>query len=85
MVESDCGIDSCMFTVDVTMNSAPLVMMPPDTSLFVCELSEICIPVGVSDVDDNIQSIVVTPEGMYDPVTGRVCFIPAAAGDYRIV
>jgi hypothetical protein len=85
VVESDCGIDSCMFTVDVTMNSAPLVMMPPDTSLFVCELSEICLPVGIGDADDNIQSVAVTPGGTYDPVTGRVCFTPEESGDHRIV
>lgn len=85
IAESVCGIDTCMFSVDVTMNSAPLVILAPDTSLFACELSEICISAGISDVDDNLENITVEPFGTYDEVSGTVCFTPEEAGLNTII
>ena len=85
MVESICGVDSCMFTVDVTLNSAPVVMLPPDTNLTLCEVTEICFPAGISDIDNNLAEIIITPEGYYDEITGQICFEPTSSGSYMIV
>ena len=84
-VESACGTDSCRFAVDVKMNLSPLVIMAPDTSLYSCALQEICMPAGITDVDDNIKDIIVLPQGHYDPMTGKVCFMPTAAGINTVI
>ncbi|MCD6163420.1 MAG: VWA domain-containing protein [candidate division Zixibacteria bacterium] len=72
-----CGDSAeCSTDVTVSLNSPPQVSCPNDTSLFVCDLSEICLPgFTVSDNDDNINSIDVSL-GTYD--NGTVCFTPAA-------
>ncbi|MEW5925543.1 MAG: hypothetical protein AB1746_16295, partial [Candidatus Zixiibacteriota bacterium] len=85
VVESNCGMDSCMFHVGVTMNSAPLVIAAPDTALALCDLGEICFAVGISDVDDNFSEIKVEPAGTYNSVTGEVCFTPTEAGVHTII
>jgi len=85
VVESGCGPDSCMFSVDVTLNSAPLVILPPDTSIFLCESEEICIPAGITDIDGNIENIIISEKGSYNSDMGRVCFTPSTSGNYNIV
>nr|MBN2277895.1 T9SS type A sorting domain-containing protein [candidate division Zixibacteria bacterium] len=80
VVDTECGRDSCMFQVDVTMNSAPLVILAPDTTVKLCDLDEICLPVGISDIDDNLSEIIITPQGSYNETTGKICFTPETAG-----
>ena len=61
-VGDDCppvDLDSCMFTVDVTLNSNPIVMLPEDQSFWLCEPTEICVPAGIDDVDNNITDILI--------------------------
>ncbi|UCD95294.1 MAG: T9SS type A sorting domain-containing protein [Candidatus Zixiibacteriota bacterium] len=84
VVENECGADSCTFSVDVTMNSKPLVIMPPDMNMTVCEIGEICIPVGISDADNNVVSVSASGGATYNPITNRVCFTPATSGEYVI-
>ncbi|RKX19612.1 MAG: hypothetical protein DRP51_07100, partial [Candidatus Zixiibacteriota bacterium] len=89
----DCppvDLDSCMFTVDVTLNSTPIVMLPEDQSFWLCEPSEICVPVGISDLDNNIADILVeiSPGGLigsYNEISGNACFTPAASGVYKMI
>jgi len=81
VAETDCAIDSCMFLVDVTMNSEPLVIMRPDTAVSLCGPEEICISVGITDADDNIVDVEVSPGAVYDAFTGNVCFTPNTSGD----
>ncbi len=73
---TDLSGASCGGTVEMTVdyNSAPVVTCPGDTSLFVCDLTEICIPgFDVSDPDGNLDTAWV--EGCY--LTGdTVCFNP---------
>jgi len=84
-VATACGQVTCEFTVDVTLNTAPLVIMAPDFEVTLCDVQEICIPAGITDVDENIASITVTPSGTYNPISGRVCFTPDGPGLYTIV
>jgi len=85
IVDTECGIDTCMFSVDVTYNSSPVVMLTEDTSFAFCEPQEICLPVGISDVDNNLAEITISPMGYYNEQNGRVCFTPQESGDYVIV
>ncbi|SYZ73337.1 exported hypothetical protein [Candidatus Zixiibacteriota bacterium] len=80
VVGTDCGADSCLFSVNVTMNTRPLVLLGPDTTIFMCQLGEICIPAAISDVDNNISSILPSRGARFDQATGRLCFTPAAEG-----
>jgi len=85
VVANECGEDSCMFTVSVTMNSRPLVLLPPSETITLCAEDEVCVPVGIADADDNLVDITVYPEGAtYNPISGRICFIAAEAGDYLV-
>lgn len=77
IVENECGADTCSFTVSVTMNRPPTVMLGRDTSIYLCETGEVCIPAGIFDPDDNIVSITVNQNGYYNPITGMICFYPA--------
>ncbi len=84
-VQSDCGADSCMAQVNVTMNSNPVVMLGRDTSIWLCQLQHICVPAGVYDQDNNIMQISVGPGSSYNPITGTVCFLPSAPGWYTLM
>jgi hypothetical protein len=83
-VATECGIDSCAFSVNVTMNSSPLVILPPDTSLFICQGREICLSAGINDINDNISEIIVSHGGRYDPISGTICFRPPTSGVYPV-
>ena len=83
-VQSGQLADSCEFVVHVTLNSVPLVILAPDTAVAFCEPTEVCIPVGVTDVDNNITAVEVWPLGVYNAVTGTVCFTPSESGQQII-
>ncbi len=66
----------------VYCNNPPVAECPGDTTLFVCELGEICIPgFSCSDVDGNLESCEVSPGTLSG---GSVCFTPTSAGAYTI-
>ena len=48
-----------------------------------CEPTTMCFPVGISDVDRNIENVTVTG-GVYNEMTNRVCVDISAAGTYVI-
>ncbi len=82
-VTTPCKTYKKSFTVTVNCNTAPLVILPPDSSISFCEQGEICIPVGVSDPNHNLMN--VTAEGgVYNPTTSTICFTPDTSGVYRI-
>ncbi|MCB2231402.1 T9SS type A sorting domain-containing protein [bacterium] len=82
---TECGSYICEFTVYVQTNSAPLVTLPQDTSVVQCETAEICIPVGISDIDDNLQSVELNDATFsYSAYDGTICFTPDSAGLYTI-
>ncbi|MFQ5499249.1 MAG: hypothetical protein ACE5FH_06225, partial [Candidatus Zixiibacteriota bacterium] len=82
-VATACGSHSCSFTVNVLCNSSPLVILSPDTVVEACGTTEVCVPVGISDVDGNIQQIVVDG-GTFDPTYSVVCVQTDTSGVYRI-
>lgn len=85
IAENSCGVDTCTFTVDVTMNAAPSVSFGDDFGVSQCLPEEICIPVAVSDADGDYSLVRILPEGAYyNDQTGMVCFTPTASGDYAV-
>ncbi|MBU0985327.1 MAG: T9SS type A sorting domain-containing protein, partial [candidate division Zixibacteria bacterium] len=83
-VTTACGSYSCDFRVSIQTNSPPLVVIATDTSIVQCELTDICLPVGINDIDGNISSV-ETNFGTYDSYRRRVCFTPDTAGTYTVV
>jgi hypothetical protein len=71
-VKTECGTYSKSFTVDVQTNSRPLVVLPKDTTIFQCTPATICLPVGISDIDGNVETISVT-NGRYDAYDRTIC------------
>ncbi|MFQ6008271.1 MAG: hypothetical protein ACE5K8_04890, partial [Candidatus Zixiibacteriota bacterium] len=75
---NECGVDTCQTIIHVALNSPPVAqctpgMCPPDT-IFVCDLSELCLPsFTCSDADGNLESCEVTPGYLSGD---SVCFTP---------
>ncbi|MCH9031519.1 MAG: hypothetical protein IIB00_04595, partial [candidate division Zixibacteria bacterium] len=84
-VTNGCFVDSCEFTVNVVMNSNPLVIAPRDTVVKVCGPQDVCFPVGISDADENIVNVTVEPYGFYDARSGNVCATVDSTGDFIFV
>ncbi len=80
---TECGTYSCSFNVHVQTNSKPLVIIPQDTSIIQCELSQICIPVGVNDIDNNLETVTVDGAS-YDAYRNLACFTPEGSGSYTV-
>lgn len=51
-----CGSDTCTFHVNSIMNTPPVVESR-DTTLLLCKLQQVCLPIHVSDPNGNITSI----------------------------
>ncbi len=71
----------CTAVFAVAMNSAPELSLGADTTIHLCVPTQICLPVAVSDSDDNLMNV-ATSLGEY--VDGYVCFIPYKSGDVVI-
>jgi hypothetical protein len=80
--ETECGTDECTFAVDIAFNSAPVVNAGQDGSYFQCVFEEICQPVTLTDTDNNITNVLVTPTGYYNSENGEICFTPSAVGKH---
>ncbi len=84
-VVTACGsVLTCQFTVNVKTNTAPVVLLPRDTTITQCDLTEICVPVGITDADHNITNVSATG-GTYDASRGVVCFTPTTSGRRTIM
>lgn len=83
-VTTTCGRNlRYSFSVTVRTNSAPIVRLPRDTTLTQCTLSQICVPVGYSDADNNITSV-ETSGGIFDGQRRTLCFTPDGPGTYTL-
>jgi hypothetical protein len=82
---TECGSYSCSFTVFVQTNSKPLVTLPPDTAITRCGDLDLCIPVGVNDIDGNLMSVTANAPFVYDAGAGNICFTPDTAGIFTIM
>ena len=80
------AIDADTIIIDIMLNNPPQVYAP-DTSLFLCELTEVCFTAEASDPDPG-EVLVFALEsgpGSINSETGEVCFTPASEGDYDFV
>jgi len=80
-----CGLfDIDTLTVTNTVNSAPVVDAGDDVIRFDCAPAQVCVPVSITDVDNNLTgSSLVSGPGTFDG--SQICFTPAAAGDYTFI
>ncbi|MFZ5980901.1 MAG: Ig-like domain-containing protein [Candidatus Zixiibacteriota bacterium] len=64
-VLDDYGMsDTITVFYDVTINTAPVVNLPDDTTLYLCEPTEFCVPLEIIDNDCDITSV-TTNLGQY--------------------
>lgn len=77
-VTDSCGqTDFEDIKVTVTFNSSPQIAFGPADSIYsLCVLGQICLPVTVTDPNNNIAQV-VTSIGNYNSSTGQICFTPA--------
>jgi hypothetical protein len=74
-----CGsacIDSFHVTID--LNESPVCHTPNDTTIMLCELTPVCLPVYCTDADNNlthVSPILLTPKGTL--ANGQWCYTPA--------
>ncbi len=79
-----CDTITCEFTVDIECNQPPLVLLPPDTTIILCESDSVYIPVGISDANHNLYSI-NTPNWIhYEPISSRLIFHADTSGVYVV-
>ncbi len=85
-----CGATcSGSFQVDVRFNGPPTLTFGPDTSLFQCAPTLVCLNYTVTDPDIPAkwtESIISAPPGaLLDTVLNRICFTPPGAGTHTII
>jgi len=78
-----CGTYTDSFKVTILCNSDPIVVLPADTSILVCDDPTICLPVGISDFDGNLAHVEAVG-ATYDPLFHHICFTADTAGTYRL-
>ncbi len=79
------AIDYDTSVVTVKFNSPPAIHAPMDFSAYLEQLGELCFDAQVTDADDNITSVTVSPSGSYNQSTQQVCFTPTSTGHYCLV
>lgn len=81
-----CGaVDYDTSTVTINFNHPPVVQGPPNLTVYLDQIGEVCFDVNISDVDNNLTSVNVSPLGAYNVNTGQVCFDADSTGTYCIV
>jgi len=71
--------------ININFNSPPVVVAPPDFEAFPDLTGQICFDVNISDPDNNIVSVLVSPVGVYSSGTGQVCFNADTSGVYCLI
>ncbi len=86
-VSDSCGAaDTATLTYNITHNSAPVVTLGSDTTVFICDGGSYCFGYTVADTDDNVTSEqLVSGPGTIDTGIDEVCFTPGASGSYQFV
>ncbi len=87
LVTDSCGVsDTTNLTYNIDMNDAPVVSLPNDTSVFICDGDSHCFGYGVTDTDDNVASVLlVSGPGTLDVGQEEVCFTPVSSGTFEFV
>ncbi|GAB4321963.1 MAG: hypothetical protein Kow0074_13140 [Candidatus Zixiibacteriota bacterium] len=81
-----CGNTSeeCYQAITVVDTTAPICNLPSDTSFFLCEKTEICLPVSASDrCDVDVECRVA--DGYGAVVGDQWCFVPDTSGVYPVI
>ncbi len=81
-----CGNESeeCYQSITVIDTTGPICNLPSDTSFFLCENTEICLPVSASDrCDEDVECRVVDSYGAV--VGDQWCFTPDTSGVYPVI
>jgi len=75
IVTDACGAaDTCETIITLNNNQPPTVNCPNDTTIFVCDYSEICLPGFIySDPNDNIETVEIIGCEIFEDT---VCFTP---------
>ncbi|HVP06936.1 MAG TPA: Ig-like domain-containing protein, partial [Candidatus Acidoferrum sp.] len=82
------AIDNCdvaasdTLRVKVGLNRPPVISGFRDTSLYLCSPRNVCLPISISDAENNIDTVIVS-RGKY--ANGSVCFVPYDSGTYSVV
>ncbi len=63
--------DTTVITVDY--NNKPVIAGPPDFTAYMEQVGPLCFDLTVTDPDNNLSGVVVTPSGTYNSGTGQVC------------
>ncbi|MEW6015106.1 MAG: T9SS type A sorting domain-containing protein, partial [Candidatus Zixiibacteriota bacterium] len=80
IVTDSCGVaDTCETVVTVNLNDAPVAVCPGNSSMFVCNLNQICLPgFSWSDPNNNIASVTAVGGTLSG---NQVCFTPVAGAN----
>jgi hypothetical protein len=62
-----------------TSNLPPVCLTPPDTTVFLCQLAEVCLPVGCDDPNGNLLSGPTLVSGPGTIASGNWCYSPSAS------
>jgi len=75
------------FTVEFNINATPSIAFGNDTTIFACDIEEICLPYIAFDPDDPRPTTItlVSGSGTLDEDSSWVCFTPTASGLYTFV
>ncbi len=78
-----CGAtDLDTVQINLNFNAPPVIAAPPSFTAFLDAAGELCFDVGVSDPDNNLSTVVVSPIGTYNSGTGQVCINVDSSGTY---
>jgi hypothetical protein len=83
-----CGaVDYDTSSVTINFNHPPVVQGPPDMTVYLDQIGQVCFDVTFSDPDNNcpIDSIKITPIGTYNPTKHQVCFTADSTGHYCLI
>ena len=79
-----CGVvDYDTSSVTINFNHPPVVQGPPDMTVYLDQIGQVCFDVNITDPENNLVIIdSVSPVGQYNQSTGQVCFNADTTGRY---
>ncbi len=82
-VTNQCGTVDCSFSVTANFNTDPIVNAGADKSYTECNLHEVCLPISISDPNNNIVTRTTNLGRLVSDV--QLCFTPPSYGIHRII
>ena len=84
------AIDSCDVAavdtalVQIDLNAPPVINLPPDFTAYFEDPTTICFNANISDPDNNLVGVTVSPTGTYSSQTGKICFYAMETGSISL-